>query len=82
MSCGLPSVAPPSAGGDELLTECGIISPTNNPADLAKAICSLLDDPSLRDRLGSLARSIVSRQHKPASIADDYIHLWHLTPSP
>ncbi len=82
MSCGLPCVAPASAGGDELLTECGVIPPTNSPADLAKALCSLLDDPDLRDRLGSFARSIVSRQHRPASIANDYIHLWHLTPSP
>jgi glycosyltransferase involved in cell wall biosynthesis len=82
MSCGLPCVAPASAGGDELLNECGVIPPTNSPADLAEALCSLLDEPNLRARLGTLARSIASRQHGPSSIANEYIHLWHLPPSP
>jgi glycosyltransferase involved in cell wall biosynthesis len=62
MACGLPCIAPASAGGDELLDpETGIVPPSNAPEDLAAALRDLVADPEWRRRLGDAARERVSR---------------------
>jgi glycosyltransferase involved in cell wall biosynthesis len=62
MACGLPCVAPASAGGDELLDpETGIVPPSNAPGDLAAALRELAADPARRRQLGDAARARVGR---------------------
>jgi glycosyltransferase involved in cell wall biosynthesis len=62
MACGLPCVAPASAGGDELLDpETGIVPPSNDPAELERALVRLASSPELRARLGSAACARVQR---------------------
>ena len=62
MACGLPCIAPASAGGDELLdAETGIVPPSNERADLAAALRDLAADPARRRRLGDAARARVRR---------------------
>jgi glycosyltransferase involved in cell wall biosynthesis len=61
MACGLACVAPPSAGGDELLDgETGVVPPSNEPADLLDALRELADDPERRARIGRAARARAS----------------------
>jgi glycosyltransferase involved in cell wall biosynthesis len=56
MASGLPCVAPPSAGGDELLdAETGVVPASNEPADLLAALLMLAADPSRRAALGRAA---------------------------
>lgn len=62
MACGLPCVAPASAGGDEVLdAETGIVPGSNEPAELAAALERLASDPRLREELGRAAHARVQR---------------------
>jgi glycosyltransferase involved in cell wall biosynthesis len=62
MGCGLPCVAPASAGGDEVLdSETGIVPPSNEPADLADALERLAADSAMRVELGRVAGERVGR---------------------
>jgi glycosyltransferase involved in cell wall biosynthesis len=76
MACGLPCVAPASAGGDEVLdAETGIVPPSNEPADLAAALERLAADPALRAELGRTARERV-RRYGTEPVADAYERLF------
>jgi glycosyltransferase involved in cell wall biosynthesis len=58
MACGIPCVAPPSAGGDELLADgAGLVPASNHANELAQALRRLLDDPSLRASLAEAGRA-------------------------
>ncbi|MBA2372167.1 MAG: glycosyltransferase family 4 protein, partial [Chloroflexi bacterium] len=57
MSCGLPCIAPPSAGGEELLNdETGIVPRSADPGDLLVPLQRLAEEPALRGSLGRAAR--------------------------
>lgn len=59
MACGLPCIAPPSAGGDDVLDAAtGIVPPSNEPEDLLDALSRLLHDP---ERRASMGRAAVER---------------------
>jgi glycosyltransferase involved in cell wall biosynthesis len=76
MACGLPCIAPASAGGDELLdAETGIVPPSNDPADLAAALRDLAADSARRRRLGDAARTRV-RRFGIDEVADQYDRLY------
>jgi glycosyltransferase involved in cell wall biosynthesis len=54
LACGVACVAPPSAGGDEILGRgVGLVPPTNEPADLLAALRTVADDET---RGGELRR--------------------------
>ena len=56
LSCSVPCIAPPSAGGDQVLTEhSGIVPRDNTPTELAAAMLKIID-PVVRDRLRAGAR--------------------------
>jgi glycosyltransferase involved in cell wall biosynthesis len=62
MACGLPCVAPASAGGDEVLDAgTGIVPSSNEPAELAEALERLALDLPLREELGRTAHARVQR---------------------
>ena len=62
MACGLPCIAPPSAGGDELLdAETGIVPRSNAPEDLSAALRDLAANPARRRQLGDAGRGRVHR---------------------
>jgi glycosyltransferase involved in cell wall biosynthesis len=53
MACGLPCIAPPSAGGDEVIEpETGLVPPSNTPADLLAALRALAGYPGRRAAVG------------------------------
>jgi glycosyltransferase involved in cell wall biosynthesis len=75
MACGLACVAPPSAGGDQVLDPgSGIVPPSNDARDLAAALATL-DDPEHRARLGAGARRAVTA-YGLASVIDRYQELY------
>jgi glycosyltransferase involved in cell wall biosynthesis len=62
MACGIPCVAPPSAGGHELLaTGGGRVPPSNDLDAIEQALRELVDDGELRRDLGARARDVAGR---------------------
>jgi glycosyltransferase involved in cell wall biosynthesis len=56
MACGLSCIAPPSAGGDEVIEpETGLVPPSNEPADLLIALRALAGYPGRRAAMGRAA---------------------------
>jgi glycosyltransferase involved in cell wall biosynthesis len=53
LACGIPTIAPASAGGAQLLDGCGIVPRSNDPEDLLGALRAIASDPA---RLPALAR--------------------------
>ena len=77
MACGLPCVAPPSAGGDELLRPgVGVVPASNAPDCLADALAYLLDHTEERIAMGLQAAEVVQLENQPAHIAECYEQLW------
>jgi len=84
MSCGLPSVGPRSGGVQEIITSGvnGLLVEPGSDAAFADAIHSLIDDPSLRQRLGNAARSsIVERFDSRIGARVLFERLWGRSPS-
>jgi len=76
MACGLPCIAPASAGGDELLDpETGIVPSSNEPTELERALGRLAESPALRAQLGAAARARVQR-YDVAAVARQYDELF------
>jgi glycosyltransferase involved in cell wall biosynthesis len=72
MAAGKAVVASKIGGTDELVVhdESGLLVPPSDPAALAAAVRRLLDDVSLRERLGAAARDRVDRHFSAAVVAD------------
>jgi glycosyltransferase involved in cell wall biosynthesis len=51
LACGVPAIAPASAGGAQLLFGCGIVPRSNDPDDLLHALRALASDPAARAAL-------------------------------
>ena len=63
MARGLPCIASDAGGNREALDGgCGILIPPRDPAALAKALASILDDPDASRNLGARARDRASRE--------------------
>jgi glycosyltransferase involved in cell wall biosynthesis len=76
LATGLPVIAPPSAAGDQVLDgACGIVPPTNEPAQLCHALTVLARDPEFRARLRVGARDVAER-FALTRVVDDYERLY------
>ncbi len=76
LACGVPCIAPISAGGAEVLNqECGIVTETNAPADLCAAMVTLCD-PAERLRL-SLGTAQTIAQYEISVVTEKYIALYN-----
>ena len=64
MALGLPCVATPVGGVEELLAqgEAGLVVEASAPEPIAAALGQLLDDPALARRLGGAARERMARE--------------------
>jgi glycosyltransferase involved in cell wall biosynthesis len=62
----------------------GLIVPPRDPRRLADAIVRLVDDPALRRRLGSAARSRYAAQFEPAAAARRMLEVYRdlISPGP
>jgi len=75
MSCGLPVVATDIGGNDEVISSGvnGFLVPPKCPEDMAKIILRLLDNASLRDRIGRAARRTIEEYYTWDKIADNIL---------
>jgi phosphatidylinositol alpha-mannosyltransferase len=76
MACGIPCVAPPTAGGDEVLANgAGNVPPSNDPAHLLDALIDLYDRPDRRATLAT-AGQVAVRHLTPDAVAATYEALY------
>lgn len=77
MAAGRPVVASNIGGIPELVSpgETGLLVPPNQPAELARAICRLLDDEPLRTRMGDQARAAAHSRFSMERTAEELYQL-------
>lgn len=78
MACGRPIVATPVGGVTEAVKDghTGFLIPPNEPQALAKVICDLLDDESLRCQLGQQARVVIEKHFSLPRVIERVEHLY------
>jgi glycosyltransferase involved in cell wall biosynthesis len=74
MEAGLPCVVAASGGVPDLVRdgETGLLVAPGAPAELARALASVLTDAALAGRLAEAARAHVTREHAPEAVAAGY----------
>jgi glycosyltransferase involved in cell wall biosynthesis len=75
LAAGIPVVQPRAAAFPEVIhaTGGGLLCEPNNPASLADAIGSLLDDPDRAHALGNAGRQVVHSDFSAARMADNLL---------
>ena len=78
MATGLACVASQTGGNIDLLEHgiTGLLSPPGDAAALADTLSALLDDVSLRRRLGAAARELVMERHRMDHVIQRYADLY------
>jgi glycosyltransferase involved in cell wall biosynthesis len=76
MLAGLPCVASRVGGVPEVLGECGLLVPPEDPDALADALARLATDPALRARLGTDAVRRAGTAFNVGRMAGAYQDLW------
>jgi glycosyltransferase involved in cell wall biosynthesis len=70
MAAGVPAVAPEHGAFPELLAGvAGLLHTPNDPADLARALRAVLDDPARAAALGAAGHALVRERHTFATMA-------------
>lgn len=78
MAAGLPVVATNVVGNRDLVVhgESGLLVPPSDPPALSGALLRLLNDPTLRERLGKGAREAARSRPSPRQMADQVMELY------
>ncbi len=78
LACGVPAVATSIGGAAEILEDgvTGLIVPPRDPARLAAAILSLLDDPERARAMGRRGSREVATRFSPDRLADETIEVY------
>ncbi len=78
MATGLPCVASCIGGSSDLVEHgvTGLLAPPGNATTLAEMLCTLLDDGSLRNRLGTAARAGVIERYGMDRVVRAYMELY------
>jgi glycosyltransferase involved in cell wall biosynthesis len=80
MAYGCPIVVTSVGGIPELIQDGvnGLLCKPKDPACLAKKICTLIENPALRTRLGQAARHAYEQgPFQPASVCDHFVSIYH-----
>jgi glycosyltransferase involved in cell wall biosynthesis len=79
MAYGIPCVATSIGGNTDLIrhNENGLLINPDSEADLVEALLRLVDDATLRQNVGILARQTVQNEYSMDSVAERYIKLYH-----
>jgi glycosyltransferase involved in cell wall biosynthesis len=78
MATGLACVASEIGGNSDLVEHgvTGLLTPPGDAATLADMLCALLEDPSLRNRLGKAARAAVIERNGMDRVVREYMQMY------
>lgn len=76
MACALPCVTTDIGGAAAVVGSSGLVVLPNDPAALAAALRTLLEDSDLRARLGAQARRRVEQEFDIAAVAARYLDIY------
>jgi glycosyltransferase involved in cell wall biosynthesis len=78
MACGTPVVATTVGGLPELIDHggSGLLVPPDDPEALTTALCTLLDDPALRDEMGRNARQRVENRFSTERVLPEMLRVY------
>ena len=78
-ACAVPVVSSDIDGYRDVMTdETGLLVPPGEPAALAEAVVTLLEDEALRRRLGAAARAVAVERYSWSSIAERLADVYRL----
>lgn len=78
MACGLPCIATRVSGSEDIISDGlnGILVESEQPVQIADALCRLIEDTELAQRLGREARVTVIREHQLAQMVERCVALY------
>lgn len=84
MACGLPCVATRVSGTEDIITHSvnGLLVEPEQPAELAAALCSLIEDPLFALQLAQNARATVLRSYQFHTTVERCLNLYRTLCSP
>ncbi len=79
MAAGRPVVATPAGGTEEMVEDAvtGLIVPFDDSEALAGAICRLLDDSELRQRMSEAGRGVAEQRFRRSAVLTRTLSLYH-----
>jgi glycosyltransferase involved in cell wall biosynthesis len=82
MSCGAAVVTTPVGAVPEVVGEAAVMVEGSSPEQIAKSVIRLLDEPSLRQRLGTCARaraeSLFSYERRKRELGEVIAEVMHI----
>jgi glycosyltransferase involved in cell wall biosynthesis len=78
MACGLPCVATRVSGSEDIISDGinGLLVESEQPAQMAHALCSLIENTELAQRLGREGRATVEREYQLVHIVEQCVKLY------
>lgn len=78
MACGLPCVATRVSGSEDLISDGvnGLLVEPEQPAEMALALCRIIEDADLAQRMGQEAYKTVMREYQLAAVAEQCLGLY------
>jgi glycosyltransferase involved in cell wall biosynthesis len=72
MACGLPCVATRVSGSEDIISDGinGLLVEPEQPAEMAQALCRMIEDSSLAQRLGKEGRLTVSHEYSLIAVVE------------
>jgi len=77
MACGLPIVTTDTGGTKELVKVNGIIIPTRDAKRIANAVNKLIEEPSLREKMGMKSRELAT-ELSWRTVAERYLEIFRV----
>jgi glycosyltransferase involved in cell wall biosynthesis len=78
MACGLPCVATRVSGSEDIISDGvnGLLVEPEQPAELAQALCRIMEDTNLARRLGQEGRTTAVREYQLSSVVQQCLELY------
>src|SRR6266849_3477225 len=79
MACGLPCISTRVSGSEDIISDGvnGLLVEPDQPAEMAQALCRIIKDADLAQRLGQNGRATVLREYQLSAVVEQCLQLYH-----